>query len=295
MRFPLVAGIFLALLGCDGPDRQGLLLMLDESYRAEVLATEASGIASPDGLLWSNGTLFIADEGGSAVRAWQAGKGVWTLADSRSGLASPEDLALGSDGTLYASDDTAGGIWRIDREGRTAKLALGSDRLGATEGLALSADGTLLVGDADNRRILAVAESGGTATFVAPGHRVRKPESFAYDGNGRLFIADNDANILYSVGNDGRLLRLISDQEGFSPESLHFGHGALFITDSDHGKLFRYTEQQGLTTLAAFAGELANVQGIASDERGNLYVSVQSDLKGRRGFIIRLRRASRSR
>lgn len=288
MRFHLVAAIFLALFGCDEADRQGMVLMLDESYRAEVLATEADGIASPDGLLWWNRTLFIADEGGSAVRVWKAGRGVRTLADRRNGLASPEDLARGADGTLYASDDTAGGIWRIDGRGRTTSLSLGSERLGATEGLALSPDGTLLVGDAESRSVVRVVDGGGTATIVRQGHQVLKPESFAFDGNGRLFIADNEANIVYSVGADSRLLHLISDREGFSPESLHFGHGALFITDSEHGKLFRYTEQTGLTPLAAFGGGLANVQGITSDERGNLYVSVQSDLKGRRGFIIRL-------
>ena len=39
-----------------------------------------------------------------------------------------------------------------------------------------------------------------------------------------------------------------------------------------------------------FGGTWANVQGITSDESGNLYVSVQSDLDADRGYILRLAR-----
>ena len=84
--------------------------------------------------------------------------------------------------------------------------------------------------------------------------------------------------------------RPIAHREGFSPETLHFVRGSLFITDSANGKLHRYAPGDGLTTLAVFGGELGNVQGITSDESGNLYVSVQSDLKRRRGYILRLNR-----
>ena len=35
-------------------------------------------------------------------------------------------------------------------------------------------------------------------------------------------------------------------------------------------------------------GDLANVQGIAADPAGNLYVSVQADLETGRGYVLRL-------
>jgi hypothetical protein len=111
--------------------------------------------------------------------------------------------------------------------------------------------------------------------------RIAKPESFAFDAAGNLYIADNEEDILYLVTADGRLRRPIARREGFSPESLHFSGGVLFITDSANGKLHRYSPEDGLTTFAVFAGELANVQGITSDDAGSLYVSVQSDLKAR--------------
>ena len=37
-------------------------------------------------------------------------------------------------------------------------------------------------------------------------------------------------------------------------------------------------------------GALGNVQGVTSDETGNIYLSVQTDLKAKRGTILRLKR-----
>ncbi len=123
---------------------------------------------------------------------------------------------------------------------------------------------------------------------------IAKPESFAFDGEGNLYIADNRDNVLYRLTANGVLQRLVADRGDFSPESLHFAGGALFVTDSDHGKLFRYTPADGLKAIALFGGSFANIQGIAAEESGALYLSVQSDLQGRKGYILKLsRRAAR--
>jgi sugar lactone lactonase YvrE len=208
---------------------------------------------------------------------------VRTLADGGAGLSSPEDLAIGADGTLYASDDDTGGIWRIGPGGRAERLA---PQVASSEGLTMAPSGQLLVGDPERHRVLAFAADGRAARSLR--HDIAKAESFAFDSAGNLYIADNRDQRLYLLTPSGALHRPIADRGGFSPESLHFAGGALFITDSDHGKLYRYTPEDGLATIAVFGGSLANVQGITSDEAGNLYVSVQSDLKGRRGYILRL-------
>jgi len=277
----------LALASCGAIDRQALVLAVEPGWRAEVAAGERDGFASPDGLLWAGGTLYVADEGGSALRSWRPGARPATLADSKAGLASPEDVVRDWAGNTYFTDDTRGGLWRTDRLGRTAAVVAPERGLGPTEGLALSPAGELIVGDAPRRRVLKVAPDGRVSLLVAG---IAKPESFAFDGSGALYIADNHDNILYRLTTDGRLHRLIADRDGFSPESLQFAGGALFITDSDHGKLFRYTPEDGLEVIALFGGKLANVQGIAADERGALYVSVQTDLKARRGYILKLYR-----
>lgn len=290
MRRPALIALALALAGCGKLDQEAMVLTVEPGWSAQVVATEKDGFASPDGLLWAGGTLYVADEGGSAVRAWRPGTRAAILADSRAGLASPEDLARDSAGNVYFTDDTRGGLWRTDPAGRTAALVAPGRGLPSTEGLGLSPAGDLVVGDAPGHRVLKVKPDGTLSVLIGPEKNIAKPESFAFDDSGNLYIADNRDNILYRLGADGRLHRAIADRPAFSPESLHFAGGALFITDSDNGKLFRYTPDDGLNVVAVFGGTLANIQGIAADESGALYLSVQSDLKGRKGYILKLSR-----
>lgn len=273
------------LAACGQLDQRAMLLVLDPSYEAETLLTNADGISSPDGLHWENGRLFIADEGGSAIRVLSADGRVSTLATAKDGLQSPEDLARGSDAALYWTDDDAGGLWRLPADGAAARRLPAQGPLTSTEGVAAAPTGGILTGGGG--RILLLAADGRLAPLPV---RIAKPESMAFDEAGNLYVADNEANILYVFTKDRRLHRPVAGREGFSPESLHFANGALLITDSRHGKLHRYTPQDGLETVAVLAGELANVQGVTSDPRGNIYLSVQTDLKAQRGTILRLRR-----
>jgi virginiamycin B lyase len=275
-----------ALAGCGRLDRRAMLLVLDPGYEAETLLTNRDGIASPDGLRWEDGRLYIADEGGSAVRVLGPDGKVATLATAAQGLKSPEDLARGPDGALYWTDDDAGGLWRLGEGGAVRRLAWAGP-LVSSEGLATAPDGAILVGGGKAGRVFALASDGRLGALPL---RISKPESMAFDGEGNLYIADNEADILYLLTRDRVLHRPIAERDGFSPETLHFSNGALLITDSRNGKLHRYTPEDGLTTVAVLAGELANVQGITSDPAGNIYLSVQSDLKARRGTVLRLRK-----
>jgi len=289
---PLLAAFLLA--ACAPLDQEAMVLTVEPGWRAQLVASELDGFGSPDGLLWADDTLYVADEGGSAVRAWRPGGRAATLADGAAGLASPEDLVRDSAGNLYFTDDSRGGLWRIDRLGSTAALVAPTDGLQSSEGLALSPAGDLVVGDAPGRRVLKVAADGAVSVLVGPDKGIAKPESFAFDDQGNLYIADNRDNVLYLLTARGTLHRVIADRRGFSPESLLFARGALFITDSDDGKLFRYTPEDGLSVVALFGGRLANIQGIAADDKGDLYLSVQSDLAGRKGYILKLYRGGAS-
>lgn len=293
MRRITLFALALALAGCGKLDQEAMVLTVEPGWTAQVVASDKDGLASPDGLLWAGGTLYVADEGGSAVRAWRPGTRPTILADAKAGLASPEDLVRDAAGNVYFTDDTRGGLWRTDTAGRTAALVAPDRGLPSTEGLGLSPSGDLVVGDAPGHRVLKVKPDGSLSVLIGPEKNIAKPESFAFDEAGNLYIADNRDNVLYRLRTEGMLHRAIADRPGFSPESLHFAGGALFITDSDNGKLFRYTPDDGLNVVAVFGGSLANVQGIAADESGALYLSVQSDLKGRKGYILKLSRTGR--
>ena len=284
----LLATAMLALLaGCGGAQADGYVAMLDSDYRAELIGGAGDGFTAPDGLLWHDGALYMADEGGSAVRVWRPGTRAATLAGPAAGFLSPEDLVRDPAGNLYVTDDDAGGVRRIDPQGRTVILAGG---IASTEALAIARDGTLLIGDGRGRRVLAVAPDGGVAVLLGPDAEIAKPESFAFDGRGNLYIADNEEDVLYLLGADGRLHRPIAARRGFSPESIVHSGGALYITDSRHGALYRYTPEDGLVAIALFGGDLRNLQGVTADPAGNLYLSVQADLDAGRGYVLRLTR-----
>lgn len=280
-----------ALLAAGCGDEQGRVVMLDPAYRLELAADQSAGIVAVDGLLWSDGGLFMADEAGIAVRRWTPGQRAQSLADAGDGLSSPEDIVRDSAGNLFVTDDNIGGVRRIGPDGRVAVVAGAQRGLPSTEGIAITPAGVLLVGDGEAHRIAAIAPDGRMAELVGPEAGIGKPESLAIDDRGNLYIADNEAATLYLRTPDGRISAPIRGREGFSPESITWIDGTLFITDSDHGVVYRYTPEAGLAPIAAFVGELANVQGITSDGAGGLYVSVRAGEDERRGYILRLARA----
>lgn len=291
MAFLWLAAVAAGLLsaGC-GLDQKGMVLFVDPTYRARVLGTERDGFTVPDGILWSQGRLYVADEGGQALRIWAGRDRVTTLCGAEVGVRSPEDLVMDPQGNLYFTDDDAGGVWTISNHGEAKQLAGRDKGLISTEGIALARDGSLLVGDGDARKVFSVAPNGDVSVFLGEEYGISKAESMVFDDKGTLYIADNDAKVLYLLTPDKILHRVIEDMEGFSPETLWFANGVLYITDSAHGKLSKYTPEDGLSTIAVFGGALAKVNGVTSDETGNIYVSIQTDLKRKVGYILKIER-----
>src|SRR6266853_4909534 len=80
--------------------KEGLVIMTDASYKASVFATSKAGFGSPDGLLWRNGKLYLANEGSDALEVWSKEDGLKRLADKKLGVLSPEDLVIDADGTI---------------------------------------------------------------------------------------------------------------------------------------------------------------------------------------------------
>ena len=282
-RSLLAALLALFLTGCGG-DRSAALVMLDPHWSAEVVATERNGITSPDGLRWAGNRLLIADEGGHAVRSWAQNQKISTLAGRRNGIGAPEDVDQDNAGNVYFTDDKRGGLWRTDPRGSTTHLAA---NVGATEGIVRAPSGRMLVGDHEGR-VLSIGSGGDVRTLIPASAGIHVAESLAVAPDGSLFIGDNDVDTLYVREQDGAIRVAVPAAEGFSPEGLYHSGRALFITDRKNGKLYRYTPEEGLKTLIVFAGDLAKIQGIAGDPQGNLYVTIQADIREGRGYILRL-------
>jgi sugar lactone lactonase YvrE len=273
-------------------DQKGMVLLIDDSYKATVIGTNQDGFTVPDGLLWKDSKLYLADEGGSAVRVWTNSNEVQTFADANSGVISPEDLVMDGGGNIYFTDDDTGGVWKTDKNGKTFQLAGKDKGLISTEAITISPFGTLLVGDGETHQVFSVNQNGGVSVFLGTEYGIKKPESMTFDEKGNLFIADNDDNVLYLLTPDKKLHRPIENQAGFSPETIWYAKGVLYITDSQNGKLFAYTPEEGLKTIAVFGGKLGSVNGITTDDKGSFYLSIQTDLKRKQGFILKLEKES---
>src|SRR4028119_379645 len=88
------------LSGCSSLDQKGMVLLTDKSYRATVVGTNKDGFTVPDGILWKQGSLYIADEADGAFRVWNNANQVKTLCDTSLGILSPEDLVMDAQGNI---------------------------------------------------------------------------------------------------------------------------------------------------------------------------------------------------
>jgi sugar lactone lactonase YvrE len=269
--------------------KEGLVIMTDHSYKATlVTTTKQSGFGSPDGIVWHKGRLYLADEGGIALEAWNRNEGLKKLADAGSGFLSPEDLVIDAQDNVFFTDDDAGGLWEFSPDGKL-RLVAGKDKgLISTEAVALAPDGSLLVGDGEQHKVFRVTRDGNVSEFLGTSYGITKPESMVFDDHGNLYIADNVDNVLYLLDRDRQLRRIIDRQDSFSPETIFFAHGSLYITDSHNGRLFIYTPGEELRTIASFGGQLKNIQGVTVDDHGSIFLSVQNDLKHKIGSIIEI-------
>jgi len=285
-RSLLLASCVFLLAGC-GVDDHGMILVVDHSYVPAVTVTTSDGITTPDGILWWHGKLIMADEGGRALRVWNHGPDVVTLCDRSLGILEPEDLVVDGEGNLFFTDDTAGGLWEVDRNGHAFVVAGRSKGLFSTEGIALAPSGDILVGDGVRHEVFSVTRDGRVSQFLDANRGITKPESMVYGENGNLYIADNHDDVLYRLTPAKKLERVLENREGFSPETIWFANHVLYITDSKHGKLSRYTPEDGLETMVAFAGKLHDVCGVTTDDQGQLYVSIQ-DNESDRGYVVKI-------
>ncbi|TMM49072.1 SMP-30/gluconolactonase/LRE family protein [Qipengyuania marisflavi] len=270
------------LAACGGRGDEAAIVLYDNSFSVAIIADNSDGITSPDGLLWADGVLYIADEGGSAIRKLE-GAVLTTLADKSSGIISPEDLRLSADGTLYFTDDSAGGLWRVTPRG--AERVAGSEGMSESEGIAVDPAGGVDVGDGASGRVFHVSENGVSEELIAA--RMSKPESMVRAPDGSLFVADNRTDHLYrfTAGEARREIMLPSD---LSPESIALHGSTLWITDSSNGRLYRMEQDGEPETVALFLADFANINGIAAAPNGRIFISIQSDLSAGEGYIVAL-------
>jgi sugar lactone lactonase YvrE len=262
--------------------RGGSVSIIDPAYQVEVMAR--TGYSMPDGLLWQPDGIYFADEGGALLQKLVPG-GVQRLHFPSSEISSPEDVATNGRGDYYFTDDDTGNVWHLNSEGKLRKLAGPAQGLRSTEGIAVAPWGDIYVGDGELHSIFKISPSGLTEVYITGIH---KPETLAFDPDGQLYVGDNEEGKLYLVGRDQP--RLIMHDKEVVPETIWWHDGGLLITDSVHGRLYRWTPGTPPEVIAAFGGNLRRLAGVTADEAGNIWIAAQTSLSAKKGYIFKLTR-----
>jgi sugar lactone lactonase YvrE len=173
----------------------------------------------------ADGTVFVADSGGNAIRkiapdgtttTFAGALKQWGRDDGVGGGArfwSPTGLALGAEGTLYVSDIYTRSVRKVTPGGEVSTLAGGgagleTDGQGTSAtfalpyGIAVDVTGTLYVADTWAHTIRKITPDGTVSTFAGLRNtagakdgtgaeaRFNNPMDVAVDASGNVFVAD---------------------------------------------------------------------------------------------------------
>lgn len=285
-RLCVLAAVAFAILAVNSYWRGGAVVV-DSGYRLELLPLDRD-VGAADGLYWHRGWLYVASEGTSSVYRLDSTGTVETLATGEQGFSSPEDLVVDDDGVVYFTDDDVGGLWRIAPGSQALQIDRSSPPLMSTEAIARLGSGDLLVGEGTTGQIVVFDSNGRQRSrFSVPG--IHKPESIAVGDDGSLYIADDQGGCIVRQTASGKTEDLFTRRDGLQePETIVLANRTLYVVDNKAGRLLRSRSGGPLEPIAQFGGELKNIQGIALDDGGVIYLSVQSDLRFNHGHLLRL-------
>ncbi|HMI91307.1 MAG TPA: SMP-30/gluconolactonase/LRE family protein [Polyangiales bacterium] len=203
----------------------------------------------PDGMLYVTQNGGMREEGRvtpAILRITLDGK-IETVTSEVNGLAleGPNDLAFAPDGRLYFTDprgssDPAknknpGRIFAWDVAEKSGELVL---ELGPVfpNGIAFDAQGTLFWSESFSRRVMALRDGYVQVECELPDRHF--PDGFCFDQQGRLYVGTTYAHCV-SVIEEGRIIDRLMCADGM-PTNCCFGGTDLYVTDSRHGKIWRF-------------------------------------------------------
>ncbi len=229
-----------------------------------------------------SGNIYIADSSSHRVRKVDSAGVITTFAGTgqrgirgdggpatSANIQQPVAIALDGSGNLYIADLHNDRIRKVDSSGIITTVALGDHTFGGDGGRATSAllnrpydvaldgSGNVYIADTFNERIRKVDSSGTITTFAGTGTagfsgdggpateaQLNRPIGVAVDGSGNLYIADGLNYRIRKVDSSGVITTFAGSR-----------------TTGDHGYGGPATEAR-----------LYNVNGLAFDRSGNLYI-----------------------
>ena len=234
-------GVLYATLELKAPNgRVVRITQTDDGVRVETIL---DGLNRPDGLLFSNGSLFITEEVKKGrVIGLDLTTGKVTLIAN---LANPEGIDRLPDGSLIASEDIPDGrVVQISPTGKITTLAAGLNR---PEGLAVDGAGNIFVAETGTGRILKIADGKTSVAFSG----LKEPDQVEVGPYGAVWVTEDATPGRLLKGFLGRLYPVLQNLSAPQGIAFSLGHGhcgpKIYIAEQGQSRILEASSPCGST------------------------------------------------
>ncbi|MBK8021240.1 MAG: SMP-30/gluconolactonase/LRE family protein [Chloroflexi bacterium] len=200
------------------------------------------------------------------------------------GLDHPEGIAYARDGHLYASGE-GGQVYRISIENKTAQQFASTGGFGL--GIAIDHQSNLYVCDMGVHAVVRVRPDGSTSTYATgtADNPLQVPNYPVFDERGNLYVSDSRGwgqknGLIYRFTPSGEAQVWCTTASGYTNGmALSLDRSHLYVVESIPARISRVPiRADGSAGVVELVVELPKTvpDGIAFDERGNLYISCYS-------------------
>lgn len=257
------------------PSTPGIIAPGD--YEFSVFADPTDGLDGADQLVSEPGLgLLVGNERSSNILRFDSRGDAQVLVDSKTGLVSPDGLAIG-DGSLYVADDEGQQVLEYAHDGSLiGRLGTG---WASPEGVAVDSRGALYVADQELRAVVRIGP-GNSQIIASALDGLVAPEQLTFDDRGNLYVTDESAHAVFRISPDEGVEQFITGEQGLQcPEAIVFHRSHLYLTDSCSVAVLRFALDGSGGPFIRFTRKYRDLAGIAFDDRGALYVAVGSEYR----------------
>jgi DNA-binding beta-propeller fold protein YncE len=233
-----------------------------------------TGIKTPEDVaLDSQGDVYIADSGDSAIKEWLATTQVVNTLVS-SGLSSPYGVALDSHGNVYIADSKDNEIKEWNLSNQTVTVLVGSG-LSTPFGIAVDSSGNIYFSDSGHNSIKEWVASSGTVSTLASG--LSSPRGIAVDAQGNVYVADTGNNEIKEWNAVTKAVTVLVSSGLSGPSGVAVDtEDNVYIADTGNNAIKRWSPSTTTVTTLVSSG-IKSPGGVAVDGQGNLYIADTGD------------------